>query len=353
MKTSLYEKHVGLNAKIVDFAGWEMPISYTSLKEEILEVRNGCGFFDVSHMGEFFIEGSQACEFMDYLIPADFQVANGKAVYSPLLNHDGKILDDLIAYKLSDQLVMICVNASNIEKDWKWISKIYDDSNFDCKIYNRSSEYSLIAIQGPKSEEFLKNQLGVVEDLDYYGIKKLENSHGNFIVARTGYTGEDGFEVFGGHSEIGLLWDRLITAGVRPCGLGARDTLRVEVCYPLYGHELSENLTPYDCNLKWTVKSKVDYVGKKSLDESTPKYKLVKISLDRGIPREGYKVLSSGQEVGIVTSGTMSPVISKGIALARVERQKTEGVKSYQVEIRGKTYEANYHTKPFINGGHK
>jgi len=353
MKTSLYEKHVELNAKIVDFAGWEMPISYSSLKNEILKVRNSCGVFDVSHMGEFFIEGKQACEFMDHLIPNDFQVPIGKAVYSPLLNHEGKIIDDLIAYKLSEQMVMICVNASNIDKDWKWISSIHKNNKFDCKIFNRSDEFSLVAIQGPQSELILEKTLGSVKELDYYEIKKLENSHGSFIVARTGYTGEDGFEVFGDHEVIVKLWDRLMNAGVTPCGLGSRDTLRVEVCYPLYGHELSEELTPYDCNLKWTVKSKVDYVGKEAVDSSTPKFKLIKISLDKGIPRQGYKVFSGKELVGLVTSGTMSPVISKGIALARVERSKTEGVKSYQVEIRGKTYDANYHIKPFIDGGHK
>ncbi len=266
MKTKLYQKHVDLGAKIVDFAGWDMPISYSTLKEEILAVRNSCGVFDVSHMGEFFVEGEDACSFVDYLIPNNFQVENGKAVYSPLLNHKGKIIDDLIAYKLSHKKVLICVNAGNLKKDWEWISKVHKESNFNCELKNSSENYSLLALQGPESEKKLINSLGDFSKMDYYSV--LES--GEFIIARTGYTGEDGFEIFGPHEEISKLWDKFIEDGVLPCGLGARDTLRVEVCYPLYGHELSEELTPLDCSLKWTMKSKVPYIGKDAIDSYQP-----------------------------------------------------------------------------------
>ncbi len=349
MKTKLYDEHIKLGAKIVDFAGWEMPISYSSLKEEILATRNSCGVFDVSHMGEFFVEGKDAVKFVDFLIPNNFNVPNGKAVYSPLLNKDGKIIDDLIAYKLSESRVMICVNASNIKKDWDWIYSIHEEENFDCTIVDRSEDFSLLAIQGPKSEEILKDVLDDFSKMNYYEV--LENN--DFIIARTGYTGEDGFEVFGNHEFIVNLWQKLMKANVLPCGLGARDTLRVEVCYPLYGHELNEELSPLDCALKWTIKSESKYVGQKALESYKSLHKLIKLSLDKGIPREGYKILSQGEVVGEVTSGTMSPNLGKGIAIGRVLREKTEGVKQYDIEIRGKTYEANYHTKPFIIGGHK
>jgi aminomethyltransferase len=306
-------------------------------------------------MGEFFVEGPDAISFVDFIVTNDFKNAEMlKAVYSPLCREDGTVIDDLIAYKLSDVKVLICVNASNIEKDWNWISSKV--SNFNCKLSNHSNDYSLLAVQGPKTEEVFKRlELLGAETFPYYSILESKYKTENVIIARTGYTGEDGFEVFGNHKIIKTLWNDLLNAGVKPCGLASRDVLRLEVCYPLYGHELTDDVTPLDASLAWTVKlNKDSFIGKSSLQEYKPKYQLIKLSLDRGIPREGYEVLDSNNNiVGKVTSGTMSVVTGKGIAFCLVEKSKMPTDKKYNINIRNTKYEATYHIKPFVTGGHK
>lgn len=355
LKTSLHEAHISLNAKMAPFAGYDMPLQYSSVKEEVLVVRQSAGVFDVSHMGEFFVSGPEAIAFVDFLITNDFQNAEmKKAVYSPLCRENGTVIDDLIAYKLSAEKVLICVNASNIKKDWDWInSKL---GSFNCKLVNHSDDYSLLALQGPKAEALLKElEFNLPSDFPYYSIAELTHAGEAIIVARTGYTGEDGFEIFSGHNFAKKLWNDLLAKGVKPCGLASRDVLRVEVCYPLYGHEINDNLTPLDAGLSWTVKlSKNNFIGKSALIELKPKFQLVKLSLDRGIPREGYEILNStGETVGHVTSGTMSVVTGKGIALALVEKSKIPSDKKYSINIRNTKYEANLHSKAFVTGGHK
>ncbi len=355
-RTSLYNKHIAANGRMVDFAGWEMPVQYSNLKEEILAVRNKVGVFDVSHMGEFWVTGADAFSFIDKLIPNSFDVEIGKAVYSPLLNKEGKMLDDLIVYKVGEKKVLICVNAANVEKDWNWIESVWKDSGLNCEVRNSSEDYSLLAIQGPGTEEVMEKVFSIdFSDTPYYGVKTHGDENGEWVFARTGYTGEDGFEVFGNHEQINWLWDQFISSGVEPCGLGARDTLRLEVCYPLYGNELNESLTPLDSGLKWTTKlDKTDFVGKSALLDYQPQKRLIKLSLEKGIPRAGYPVLNgAGETIGEITSGTMSPILNKGIALALIEREKFPENKSFQVEIRGKQYSATYHTKAFVQGGHK
>ena len=355
LKTSLHEEHVALNAKMAPFAGFDMPIQYTSVKEEVLAVRNSCGVFDVSHMGEFFVEGPDAIKFVDFLITNDFKNAEMlKAVYSPLCREDGTVIDDLIAYKLAENKILICVNAANIEKDWNWISSKV--SNFNCKLTNRSDDFSLLAVQGPKSESIFK-ELNLIDAaaFPYYSILESKYEGENVIIARTGYTGEDGFEVFAGHSTIKKLWKNLLAKGVVPCGLASRDVLRLEVCYPLYGHELNDSITPLDAALSWTVKlNKESFIGKSSLLDYKPRFQLVKLSLEKGIPREGYNVLNEAKEViGKVTSGTMSVVTGKGIAFALVEKAKMPENKKYLINIRNTDYEATSHAKAFVTGGHK
>lgn len=354
-KTSLHAQHVELNAKMADFAGFDMPLQYSSVKEEVLAVRENAGVFDVSHMGEFFVEGKEAIKFVDNLISNDFIGAgNSKAVYSPLCRDNGTIIDDLIAYKLEEEKVLICVNAANIEKDWNWISSKVEE--FDCTLTDRSSEYSLLALQGPKTEEILK-KIGFsgIEDIEYYSIKENDFKGNKVIMARTGYTGEDGFELFCSHETVKELWKDLLDNGVSPCGLVSRDVLRLEVCYPLYGNELNDELTPLDAALKWTVKmSKDNFFGKNALEEYTPKYRLAKLILEKGIPREGYPVENSdGETIGVITSGTMSVTINKGIALARVEKSKFPKDKKLFIKVRKNAVEATYTTKPFVTGGHK
>ena len=351
-KTSLFEEHEALGAKMVDFAGWLMPIQYKNLKEEVKAIRESVGVFDVSHMGEFFIKGPEAIKFADYVVTNDISGAeNLKAIYSPLCREDGTIIDDLIVYKLAEDELMICVNAANIKKDFDWLkSKV---SSFDCELTDRSSDFSLLALQGPQSFEILKKlSLGFEpSDMAYYSIERSEDT----LVARTGYTGEDGFEIFASHDRIKKIWKEMMDLGVAPCGLGSRDVLRLEVCYPLYGHELNDKVTPLDSGLKWTVKlAKNDFIGKASLSDYTPKYQLIKLTLNKGIPRDGYSVENTaGDQIGEITSGTMSVVLNKGIALARVKKELYNPEAEIIVDIRGRKYPAELNKKPFVTGGHK
>ncbi len=349
--TILTQAHMDLKAKMAPFAGYNMPIQYTSVKDETIAVRNGVGVFDVSHMGEFFVEGEQVIDFIDYLLPNDYRnLAKGKAVYSPLLRENATIIDDLITYKLEDNKALICVNAANIQKDWDWISE--QASKFNVKLTDHSNEISLLAVQGPKACETLETLGYKVSDMPTFGVQALEDGT---IIARTGYTGEDGFEVFVPNAKVGELWKNLLDKNVTPCGLAARDVLRLEVCYPLYGHELNDELTPFDTGLKWTIKmNKDNFIGKKTLESYTPKFKLIKLALDKGIPREGYEVLNtSGEVLGKVTSGTMSVTLGQGVALALVDAQKATADENYLIRIRKNDYPAKYLKKPFVVGGNK
>lgn len=354
LKTHLYDEHVKLGAKIVPFAGWDMPVQYTSVKDEVLAVRNSVGVFDVSHMGEFFVEGDDAEQFVDQLVTNDIMGApTGKAIYSPLCRENGTVIDDLIVYKLSPGRVLICVNASNIDKDFNWIKSKHQ--GFKCLLTNRSDEFSLLALQGPKSYEILKPLLNELPQMEYYSVYESAFEGLPVIIARTGYTGEDGFEIFGSHETIKSLWQKFISLGVTPCGLASRDVLRLEVGYPLYGHELNDEVNPYDAGLGWTVKGqKTKFIGKESLATKPAKYKLVKLILEKGIPREGYPVLNFKNEViGVVTSGTMSVILNKGIAMARIQIDKAPSDEVFLVDIRQKPYSAQLTKKPFVTGGHK
>ena len=355
LSTSLTEEHQDLNAKMAPFAGFNMPVSYQSTKEEVQSVRKASGVFDVSHMGEFFVTGPDAIAFVDSLLTNDFKGAPlEKAVYSPLCNHEGRVIDDLIAYKLAQENVLLCVNASNIEKDFSWIKSQLKDEN--CTLTDESNNYSLLALQGPDSEDILKRlELYPEQEFPYYSAKEFLHGEQKIILARTGYTGEDGFEIFGGHDFIKGLWPKLLSSGVAPCGLAARDVLRLEVAYPLYGHELSEDWTPLDAGLKWTVKAdKGEFIGREALANYDKKYRLIKLSLEKGIPREGYEVTNdNGDTVGRVTSGTMSVTLGKGICLCLIENNLFPENKSFSIKVRKNTIQAQYHTKAFLSGGHK
>ena len=353
-KTALYDSHLDLGAKMVEFGGYEMPIQYSNLKQEALSVRNAAGMFDVSHMGEFFVKGKDAAKFVDYLITNDFLNASElKAVYSPLCREDATVIDDLIAYKISNEFVMICVNASNIEKDWEWISS--KQEGFEVQLTNHSEDYSLIALQGPKSFEVLKEIDPDLNDIDYYSLQLKNDEQLPLIYARTGYTGEDGFEIFASHKKIMNLWSKLLKADVTPCGLGSRDVLRLEVGYPLYGQEINDTLTPLDAGLKWTVKmDKPNFIGKEALSDLTPKFLNTKLMLEKGIPRTGYEVVDADENVvGEVTSGSMSVVLNKGVAMARMNKEKYNSKSELYINIRGRKYKAERHKGPFVTGGHK
>jgi aminomethyltransferase len=331
-----------------------MPVQYTSVKDEVLAVRTKVGVFDVSHMGEFFVEGQDAEKFVDHLVTNDILSAPiGKAIYSPLCRENGTVIDDLIVYKLAPGRVMICVNASNIEKDFSWMKSKHH--GYDCSLANLSNIFSLLALQGPESFKILKSIIPQLPDLEYYSVFESAGGQQPIIIARTGYTGEDGFEIFGHHQTIKDMWKKLMELGVTPCGLAARDVLRLEVCYPLYGHELNDQLNPYDAGLGWTVKAgKTNFIGKSELINKSHKYKLVKLILDKGIPREAYPVMNSQNEkIGEVSSGTMSVVLNKGICLARIEIDKAPKDEVFSIDIRNKLYPAQLLKKPFVTGGHK
>lgn len=350
LETKLNKFHKDLGAKMGDFAGYDMPLQYSSPQEEVAAVRNGAGVFDVSHMGEFFVTGKQAVEFVDSMLPNDFaKLPLNKAMYSPLCHENGGIVDDLIAYKLADEKVMICVNAANIQKDFEYFQKFA--GNFECKLADHSDQYSLLAIQGPKSLEVIHTLYPDSASVEKFGLLVLNQDDNNpIILARTGYTGEDGFEVFVPHSEIETLWDNLMQAKVVPCGLVARDVLRLEACYPLYGHELNDELSPLETGLKWTVKmDKANFVGKAALESRENKHKQIKIYIEKGIPREGYKIFSSDeQEIGVVTSGTYSPTLKKGIAMGLIGAEN-KLADDYKIQVRKNLVDAKRIKKSFLS----
>ena len=352
--TCLYDQHLKLGAKTAPFAGFHMPLQYSSVKDEVLAVRRRAGVFDTSHMGEFFVEGRDAIVFVDYLLCNDFAgIGLQKALYSPLCRENGTVIDDLIAYKLSPEKVLICVNAANVIKDWEWINS--HTGHFAVKLQNVSEQWSMLALQGSRADAVLQ-KLNILNGKEILPFGVLEHSSvfGKLILARTGYTGEDGFEIFASHQGIQQLWDKLMDLDVTPCGLAARDVLRLEAGYPLYGHELTDEITPLDAGLKWTVKIKTEkFLGKKALSDYIPKYRSIKLVLSRGIPRESYPILNTQKEtIGYVTSGTLSVTLNKGIAMGRVRRDrfpKEPDKESFYITIRNKDYPAQYKAKSFIS----
>ncbi len=355
--TALHAEHTELKAKMAAFAGYSMPMSYQSLKEEVLTVRKSAGVFDVSHMGLIRVSGEQALEFLDYLLPNWVsQLPDQKALYSPLCNHQGQVLDDLIVYRLSAQELFICVNAANKENDFQWMQEVLAAKKFQCQMEHFFADYSLLALQGPESFAMI-NKIDAhlkIDDLDYYSFQKKEFMEKNCYFARTGYTGEDGFEIFIPNSLASNFWKKLVELGARPCGLAARDTLRIEVGFPLYGQEIHQDNTPLEAGLQWTVKwQKEDFIGKQALLEQEPSMKQIRLSLDKGIPRQGYAVYQNNEKIGVVTSGTFSPHLEKGIALAQIRKDINLDENNFSIELRGKFIAAQRHPKAFIQGGHK
>lgn len=326
--TALFETHKALGAKMVPFAGYNMPVSYEGVNVEHETVRNGVGLFDVSHMGEFLIEGPKALELIQKVTSNDAsKLSVGKAQYSCLPNETGGIVDDLIVYQVKEETYLLVVNASNIEKDWNHISKYNEAIGADMR--NLSDDYSLLAIQGPKAVEAMQSLTSV----DLSAIKFYNFVVGDFagidhvIISATGYTGSGGFEIYCKNSEVQQVWDKVLEAGadfgIKPIGLAARDTLRLEMGYCLYGNDIDDTTSPLEAGLGWITKFTKDFVNSEALakeKEAGPKRKLIAFEMEeRGIPRHGYPILdAAGNEIGKVTSGTMSPSLSKGIGLGYV-----------------------------------
>lgn len=359
--TFLYEEHKKLGAKMVPFAGWEMPIQYSSILEEHKCVRENVGIFDVSHMGEVFVSGQDSLAFLQKLVPQDLSILNnGKASYCQMTNENGGIIDDLIIYRLEENNYLLVINASRVEEDMAWIEKNKKEFGFDVLVDNQSENYSLIAVQGPKSKFVLERSgLAGCDQPLYFSIKQAVINNIKVFVSRTGYTGEDGFEILVHNNEAKDLWNFLIEAGsdynLQPIGLGARDTLRLEASLLLYGQDMTEDTTPVEASLGWSVsKSKIeDYNGKKVImgqfDKRSNKRLIGFKMIDRAIPRHGYEIFQNDKKLGIVTSGGVAPSLQANIGLGYVESE--EPLKSgteLSVKVRNRMCRAEIVKRPFV-----
>jgi aminomethyltransferase len=356
-KTVLYNKHIELNGKMVPFAGYMMPVQFDGVNVEHNHVRNSVGIFDVSHMGEFLVEGPKSTELLNYLCSNDiFLISKNKAQYNCLINDSGGIIDDLIVYKIEDEKYMLVVNAANIEKDWNWIKK--QNQNFKCKLTNISDDTSLLALQGPKAEKILHKLV----NFDLNELKSFSFLISNIstiedvLISRTGYTGSGGFELYIKNEKALELYNLLINdINVKPIGLAARDTLRLEMGYCLYGNDINDNTSPIQAGLKWATKINKEFIGKKHILDQIQNgtdTKLVGFKLlERGIPRKDYNILDDNDNmIGIVSSGTMSPYLKTGVGMGYVETSKSKLGSSIFIEIRNKKIKSEIVKPPFING---
>ncbi|KAB5484517.1 glycine cleavage system aminomethyltransferase GcvT [Muricauda hadalis] len=342
--TALFETHKALGAKMVPFAGYNMPVSYEGVNIEHETVRKGVGVFDVSHMGEFLVEGPKALELIQKVTTNDAsKLTIGKAQYSCLPNETGGIVDDLIVYRVKEETYLLVVNASNIEKDWEHISKYNKDIGADMR--NLSDDYSLLAIQGPKAVEAMQSLTSVnLSEIGFYNFVVADFAGIDYvIISATGYTGSGGFEIYCKNSEVKQVWDKVMEAGagfgIKPIGLAARDTLRLEMGYCLYGNDIDDTTSPLEAGLGWITKFTKDFVNSEALakeKEEGPKRKLIAFQMEeRGIPRNGYPILDKdGNEIGKVTSGTMSPSLSQGIGLGYVPTDHSQVGSPIHIKIR-------------------
>jgi aminomethyltransferase len=355
-RTPLYEQHVALGARIVEFSGFEMPVQYSSILDEHRAVRTHAGLFDVSHMGEFKVEGPDALAFLQHLVPNDVsRLADYQALYTQLCLPDGGTIDDLIIYHLAENHYMLVVNAGNIDKDFAWVEE--QSRNFDVQVVNQSDATALLALQGPEAQTIL--QTLTEEDLSgirYYHFKPGVVDGVNCIISRTGYTGEDGFELYCASVDVVKLWNDLLAAGqdrgLLAAGLGARDTLRLEASYCLYDHELNEQTNPLEAGLGWTVKlNKGDFIGHDALvkfKEEGLKRKLIGIEMiERGIPRGGYAIYDNERRIGTLTSGAPAPTLNKNIGMGYIDVADAIVGKTVQIDIRGKRTAAQIVALPF------
>jgi aminomethyltransferase len=357
-RTPLYENHTKLNAKMVDFGGWEMPVQYDGIVVEHKAVRDKAGIFDVSHMGEFEVKGKDALPFLERVtVNAPRKLGIGRGHYSLFLNENGGAVDDIIIYRTGKESYIIVVNASNMEKDWDHISQHKDEFQ-NMELLNQSDQYGLIALQGPSAEKVLAKHIDRdLEEIGLFRIRQASLDGAKVRIARTGYTGEgkNGFEIFTSAEDVPKVWESLLqeTDEVSPCGLGARDTLRIEASLPLYGHELDDNTSPIEAGLDFFVSDRVDYIGAsviKQQRQTGPAKKLVMLEMiDRGIPRQGYDLATEeGQVIGSVTSGTIAPWIDKSIAMGYVKPDFTEIGTELLVKIRNRSLQAKVVQRPFF-----
>lgn len=355
MKTPLYDQHVALGAKMTEFADWSMPLYYSSITDEVLAVRNAVGIFDLSHMGEFIVSGDAALELLQLVVTNDVsKLEIGQAQYNLLCDETGGVLDDLIVYRLGQGLYMPVVNASNIAQDFSWMC---DHNEVSADIQDKSAETALIAIQGPNAFSLMESLTGHnYSDMKRFHIVQGSVSGVDAWIASTGYTGSAGFELYCQAGHASAIWNAVMDAGdkfgAKPIGLGARDVLRVEAGYPLYGHELDRETTPLDAGLMWAVKlNKKRFIGKDAIAtaESIGAEKcLVGLeAIDRCIPRHGYNVVVDQESIGQITSGTFSPTLQKAISMAYIKPDYAEPGRELSIDVRGKTCASRVVPIPF------
>ena len=354
-KTCLYDKHVALGALISPFGGFAMPIQYSGIVDEHQAVRQACGVFDVSHMGEVLVSGDDAERYVNHIFTNDVKgMPEGKILYGMMCYEDGGVDDDLLVYKMAADCFFLVINAANIDKDWAWIQE--QAAGYNVKLSHQSDLYGELAVQGPDSEQVMKDVLGIdASDLVFYTFKQLDD----VIVSRTGYTGEDGFEIYATPDYINECWDKLVASGrCKPCGLGCRDTLRFEVGLPLYGDELSADITPIMAGLGIFVKlDKEEFIGKEALARQKvegPAKKLVGIELaDKAIPRHGYQVLKDGQPIGEVTTGYHTISTDKSVCMALIDSQYAALGTDVEIQIRKKVFPGKVCKKRFYDKHYK
>ena len=369
-RTPLFATHQKLGGKLIEFGGWEMPVQYTSITDEHLAVRNAAGIFDISHMGEVTVSGAAAEEFLNHVLTNDIRkLTPGLGQYTLMCNESGGVIDDLYAYCLSNGVYFLVINASRIEVDVAWLQKKVAEfpRRTEVRLTDASHNYAAVAVQGPRVAEFIDQcipkasssamRVAKVTDLKKNEIGGFACQGGALLVSRTGYTGEDGFELVGSDVAIQKIWDLVLetgaTFGVKPCGLGARDTLRTEVCYPLYGHELDENTSPIEAGVGFFVAlDKGEFIGRSVLAEHKSggvrkKCVAFKMTEKSAPPRPGYVIWTAEAKVGDVVSGTQSPSLNTGIGLGYVPPGLAKAETPIEIEIRGKRAPAVIVPKPF------
>lgn len=361
-KTPLYEKHIQLKGKMIDFGGWSLPVEYTGIIPEHEAVRTKAGIFDVSHMGEITVKGEDSEKYLQMLLTNDISLLNNNQIaYTTMCYPHGGVVDDLLVYKYSNTDYLLVVNASNTEKDYQWMKEnIFGNT----EILNVSENYAQLALQGPLAEAILqkltRKNLNEIEF--YYFSDNVKIGNIEALVSRTGYTGEDGFELYFAYDKAEEMWDLILEAGkdegLIPAGLGARDTLRFEASLPLYGHELNENITPLEAGLGFFVKlNKENFIGKEALARQKSEGLQRKIvgfeMIDRGIPRNNYEVYKEGEKIGYVTTGSFSPTLKKNIGLALIDSAYSKEGTEIEILIRNKNSKAKVIKKPFYSKKYK
>jgi aminomethyltransferase len=347
-RTPLFQQHVDLGAKVVPFAGWEMPVTYEGIREEHSAVRRHVGMFDVSHMGEVEVEGPGALAFLQRVLSNDVtKIEIGGAQYSCLCQEDSGVLDDLFAYRLGGDRYLVITNAANHESDLAWLGR--QSRGFDVIVRDVADRYAMLAVQGPHARQVLSSALGIELPLRFH-VSNVRVGRRPALVCGTGYTGEDGVELLIDPEVAAPIWSELLDAGVVPCGLGARDTQRLEVCFPLHGNELSPERNPIEAGLGWCCKEATGFIGSEAIARARAEgtaEKLVVFKIEgQGIPREGNPVLHDGEPSGVVTSGTFAPSLELGAGMAYVKSELAEAGTEVEIDVRGKRRPARIASKP-------